>query len=79
MKQTKQQSRLWRSREMLRLTIFTILAIALSGCAGKVTYEINPDPCIIFDPIVGSSRDTIGTLEQLEDYNDLYRAICNEN
>lgn len=64
---------------MHKFAIVLMSALLLNACATNVTYEINPDPCIIFDPIYGSSKDTERTKEQLENYMDTYTGICNEN
>ena len=50
----------------------------MTGCATKVIYETNPDLCMLFDIHYVSEDDTEGTRLQEENYNDLYKRVCND-
>lgn len=63
---------------MHKLLMLLISVMLMSGCATKAIYEINLDPCLIFDPIHPSTGDTEGTKLQVETYMDSYTGLCNE-
>lgn len=63
------------SKKLKRTMLSLALVSLMSGCVKKVISVTNSG-CTTFDMIYPSVNDTDGTKHQVNDYNDIYQAIC---